>query len=227
MKRSLLVAAAAVSAIALLTGCSASTEAPEAKPEVTAPVEEATPGTPGSGEENAKPEPPKGYDQKLAAFVDVAVASCEKARAEGVIAKTTDGLNISVPAEKAINKVTDVFIAVRADGKTANYLPPVEVRTGQPMPYVCSISGSAYQDLMDDGKSDKFSESNGTWIWNETDMKVTVTAKDNLIAKYTQEITVEKDTFNMTYDVTYGLSEADYKQFEEAVANPTDPNASN
>lgn len=221
MKRSIIAAAAAVAAIALLTGCSATTEAPKVKPSPSStPTQTAQPS-----DSPVTTEPPAGADAQLVAFVDTLDASCTKARTEGSVAKSADVLMISVPAAKAIEKATDVFISIRPDGKNANFVQPTEVRSGEPAPFVCSVYGAAFGDLMKDGKSAKFSAQGSTWTWDDKDMNMSVvfTAKDKLISNFKQSVKGQDNTLTMDFAYTYGITDADYKMFKDAVANPTTP----
>lgn len=218
MKRSLLIAAAAATALALLTGCS------------TSPTDETTKPTPSASEtalpEGAKPLPPKDADAKLVAVTDIAVASCDKAKADGTIAKGEGITMITVPKAKAIDLVTDVAIAKSPDGKSSgNYILGPEKLTGDPMPFVCSISGSVYTDLMSAGKSTRFTETaKDAWAWKDDNMNVSFTLKGGMIDSFTQNFADPNGKeIKAAYTLTYGLTAADLKAFADAVANPTKP----
>jgi hypothetical protein len=220
MKRSLLIAAAAATAVALLTGCS------------TSPADETAKPTPNASESvtptDGKPKPPEGSDVKLIAFTDLAVASCDKVLADGAIAKGDGVQMITVPKSKAIDLVTDIAIAKSPDGKTAgNYILGPEPLTGEPMPFVCSISGSSFTDLMSTGKSTRFTETaKDAWTWKDDNMNVAIAIKDGMIDSFTQTFKgPDGKDVKVSYSMTYGLTAADLKTFADAVANPTKPQA--
>jgi major membrane immunogen (membrane-anchored lipoprotein) len=216
-----MIAAAAATAIALLTGCS------------TSPTDETANPTPSASESanpmpTGKPLPPKDADAKLVAFSEIAVASCDKVIADGAIAKSEGIQMITAPKAKAIDLVTDVAIVKSPDGKTtANYILGPEKLTGDPTPFVCSISGASYTDLISTGKSTRFTETaKDTWTWKDENMNVSMTIKDGMISSYTQTFKDPngKDV-KVSYSMTYGLTAADLKAFADAVANPTEPQA--
>lgn len=217
MKRSLLIAAAAATAVALLAGCSTSTteEAADPKPSASA---ETNPSNP------PRSEAPEGSDPKLVAFNDTAEASCNKVLADGGIATSKDVKVITVPKTKSIDKATDVAIVSGTDGKViANYIIGPEPRTGEPMPFVCSISSAAYVTLMNGGDSARFNESGGVWTWTQDNMTVAINVKNDVIDSFTQTVLQGEEKVKMDYALTYGLSAADLKLFADAVNNPTKP----
>lgn len=222
MKRSLLIAAAAATAVALLTGCSTTpsdkTADPKPSASESATTDTANPATP------PKIQPPKGADPALTSFAQIAVASCDKATAEGSVAKSRDVTMITVPEAKAIDLVTDVAIAKTSDGQVlGNYIVGPTPRTGKPVPFVCSISGFAYTDLMTEGKSTRVTGEGDAWTWKDGNMNVEITLKDGMIDSYVQIVDNNGTPIKMDFDVTYGLTEADLKAFANAVANPTKP----
>lgn len=226
MKRSLLIAAAAATAVALLTGCSATTEAPSDDSASTSPTATASPSASGQPDSEA-PQPPEGADAALIAFVDVLKKSCDAATTQGAVSKSGGTTTINVPESKAIDKIANVDIVQIAEGEVANYLPPMDARTGKPMPFICSIYSSAYVDLMDDGKSTKFSETAEAWAWKDEIIEVTIAKGADLVAKYTMVYKGGEQDFTSDVTMTYGVSDADYEKFKNAVANPTEPTQPN
>lgn len=235
MKRTLLTAATASIAILMLAGCSIATD-PQSTPETpSSSVSPSAPTDPNAptGTETPVPmptegevQPPEGADPKLVSFVAVALDSCEASKTQGSVMRSSGVTIIGVPEARAIGKIADITIAEGADGKPMNILPPAAMQSGKPTPFICTISGGAYQALMQSGKSDLLTESNGVWKWNEQYTKAMLSVKDGLVNEIVQIATTEQGKeIEVKFAVTYGVTDAEYKLFQDGVANPTDMSA--